>query len=274
MTTTTPDPSGPKKRPPMVKAIRDFIAAMEFPPQPKHGPNPNITLAGVVLAALSCCNIEADAQAVEGSFALQQVADILHCSTRHVERVMRDLKEFGTLTTERRGNLSSLYTFYRSRAIRQQLSEQSDPTTVVATTDSAVPTTQPRVPTTPAPCADNSEPCADNSPPVCRQQLSYSGSSLDTSLEKNSLARLWANDPAVAGSTVGSQESQEGCRPDQPGPPSTGLIVKREGSGVPPKEICGICKTLNQPSGDIVFRRGTELFCQHHNTPIFTGRDR
>jgi hypothetical protein len=278
-TNTTPAPTGAKKLPPMMKAARDFITAMEFPPLKKHADG-TMKLAAVTFAAITCCNnIEADASVVTGSFALQQVADILHVSTKAVQRQLDKLREFGTLTSARRGTLSSLYTFYRSPKVREE-AETLDRTPSVQSTDKTPSVQSSRETTGHLPALSGhlasldrtpKPPCQDTQPPLSGHMVSYSGSSLDTSLEKNTLDRLWASDPAVADPPVSAQENEVGGRPESPS--KTGLIVKRDASEVPP-EMCGICKMLNQPSGEIVFRLGTELFCQRHNTPIFTGRDR
>jgi len=169
-----------KKKPPMVKAIREFVAAMEFPPTKKHGPNQNLELAAVVLAALMCCNnVEADATTVTGSPSLAQIAAILHCSTSTVKRHLSKLRDFGTLKTERRGTLSSVSTFHRSPKTAQQLIPQETGQQLIPQ-DTVDGSTQ--------------EPCRLNSPslsaqllPLSAQQLTPSGTSLDISLGKTSL---------------------------------------------------------------------------------------
>ena len=47
-----------KKKPPMVKAIREFITAMEFPPAKNENSDANLKLAGVIHAALAHCTRE------------------------------------------------------------------------------------------------------------------------------------------------------------------------------------------------------------------------
>jgi hypothetical protein len=274
---TTPAPTGaPKKLPPMMKAARDFIASMEFPPLKKHADG-TMKLAAVAFAAITCCNnIEADAKVVTGSFALQQVADILHVSTKAVQRQLDKLREFGTLTSARRGTLSNLYTFYRSPKVREQL-EPVDKTPCVQSPDTTPSVQSSRETTGHLPALSGhlasldrtpKPPCQDTQPTLSGHHVSYSGSSLDTSLEKSTLDRLWASDPAVAGSPTSSQESQENGRPESP--LKTGLIVKKEGSEVPPAETCICCKKLRRKMvGGIVIRRGPNGYCQSHSGPDF-----
>jgi DNA-binding transcriptional regulator YhcF (GntR family) len=116
-----------KKNPPMAKAIRAFVTDMQFPPAPKHGPNPNSDFAALIVAMLLHCNgLKEDAGEVTCSPSLQQLAELRHCSPNTIKRQMRRLRDFGTVTSQRRGDgLSSVYTLHKTPVqTDQQLSHQ------------------------------------------------------------------------------------------------------------------------------------------------------
>jgi hypothetical protein len=269
---TTPAPTGaPKKLPPMVKAIREFVDAMEFPLH-EHGPNPNIASASVALAMLTHgIQIENDATSATCSPSQQQVATTLHASKSYVEREMKRLQDLGLMRKKHRGDgLSCVYTLYLTP-------QKSESATVSEAAMSAT-------------VSDAGKRSGSATPPVSvrdsrflGRQLGSSGSATPASESATVDAfRVLSGDsqgknaqdcsgqatPVGAGSTVGSQESQESGRPESPS--KTGLIVKREGSEVPPAETCICCKKLRKKMvGGIVIRRGPNGYCQSHSGPDF-----
>jgi hypothetical protein len=114
------------KKPPMAKASREFLVAMQFPPAPKHGPNPNIKLAALFGAMMfHCSGVKENAETVTCSPSQRQIADLLHSSIKAVERLMQKAQSIGLLTSRRRGDgLSSVYTIHKAPQTRQLLSEQ------------------------------------------------------------------------------------------------------------------------------------------------------
>jgi hypothetical protein len=128
--------TGPKK-PPLAKAIREFVQGLQLPPAPEHGPNPNPDHAALVLAMLQHCNgLTSGAPTAICSPSLIQVARLRHCSKRTIQRQMAELREIGIVTDQRRGTASNLYAIHKipaaqktgqqlsSRATRQQLSHR------------------------------------------------------------------------------------------------------------------------------------------------------
>jgi len=104
-----------KKNPPMAKAIRDFVAGMQFPPAPKHGPNPNIDLAAFIISMLQhSTGLKENATTATCSPALSQMADMLHCTNSSIERRLQRLRALGLLTQRGRGHASTIYTFHQT----------------------------------------------------------------------------------------------------------------------------------------------------------------
>jgi hypothetical protein len=102
------------KKPPMAQAIRNFVAAMEFPSAPEHGANPNIELAGLSVTMLQFSNgLTNDATAASCSPSLSQIAAVLHCSTSTIKRLIKKLGSLGLMTSKRRGTVSSLFTIHK-----------------------------------------------------------------------------------------------------------------------------------------------------------------
>ncbi len=136
------------KKPPLAKAIREFVQGLQMPPAPEHGPNPNPDHAALVLAMLQHCNgLTSGATTATCSPSLNQLARLRHCSKRTIQRQMAELREIGIVTDQRRGTASSLYTIHKtpvaqtgqqlsSHATRQQLSPHGEPSG-----DNPVPTT-------------------------------------------------------------------------------------------------------------------------------------
>jgi hypothetical protein len=240
-----------KKKPPMVKAIREFITAMEFPPLKNENSEANMKLAAVVLAALMHCNVPEDAKTVTGTPSLAQIAAILRCSPRTIQRRLVKMKEAGMLTTERRGTLSSSFTFYRDRQTGQQLSPQE--TGQQLSPDDT--TTKPLDTTTQAVRHDNSDALTRQLLPLTGQQLSYSGITQDTSQEKISQDSLRAD--GLESGTEGSGDSKTGR-----------LVNPTAPSKEPAKDNCVCCGMLGKV-GTPVARRGPNGYCQKHNGEMF-----
>ena len=268
----TPAPTGPKKLPPMVKAIREFIEAMEFPPQPEHGPNPNIELAALANAMLMhVSGLKEGADAATCSPSQSQIAQLLHCSVSTVKRLMKKLRDLGLLTSTRRGDgLSNAFEIHKKpqpvqpdqQLSGQQPDQQLSGLNKVSQTNSAVSQTNSEFQTGQLDGSDRSTPASAR--PTVDLLREYSGESQG----KNAQDCSGQATPVGVGSTVSAQESQEGGRPESPS--KTGLIVKKDASEVPPAETCHYCTMLNQKMvGGIVARRGANGYCREHNKPMF-----
>jgi hypothetical protein len=104
-------------RKPMAAAIRAFVAGMNFPPAPEHGPSPNKELAALVVTMLQFAkDIPDHSDVICVDPALSQVAEVLHCSARSIKRGLRTLREMKLLTERERGRISTAYTFYQNPA--------------------------------------------------------------------------------------------------------------------------------------------------------------
>ena len=79
----------PGKLPPLVQAIREFIAEMDFPPVPPKGPSSNTVYASIIQALLGHARrLRAEDNEVTVTPSSQQLADVLHCSTRTVRSLI------------------------------------------------------------------------------------------------------------------------------------------------------------------------------------------
>jgi hypothetical protein len=110
-----------KKHPPMAKASREFLTGMQFPPS-NHS-DMNIKLAALFGAMLlHCSGLNEDAETATCSPSQRQLADILHCSIKAVERLMQKARSLDFLTSQRRGDgLSSVYTIHKHPVQTRQL---------------------------------------------------------------------------------------------------------------------------------------------------------
>lgn len=161
-----------KPKPPMAQAAREFLAAMEFPPAPEHGPNPNIPVAGLVSVMLTFANgIEDGTDTVTCSPSQEQIAKQMHCSKKSVSRLLKELTELGLMKTQSRGSTSLMYTLFKTR---QQLSNHEPGQQLSTQTRQLDPSDW----TTPELRVDNSESRVDNSARLTGQQLSNIGVNL------------------------------------------------------------------------------------------------
>ena len=111
-------------KPPMAKAIREFVSAIHFPPT-KPSSDANFKLAGLVIAMLQFANgIPDQATSICVSPSAEQLAGVLHCSKSTIERLIRKLRECGLLTQQRRGRISTLNTIHSTP---QQLKDYPSP---------------------------------------------------------------------------------------------------------------------------------------------------
>jgi hypothetical protein len=102
-------------RKPMAAAIRTFVTGMQFPPAPKHGPNPNTDLATFTITMLQfALGITEGCTDASVSPAVSQVAEVIHGSDRTVKRRLKALRELGLLTVRERGHFSTEYTFHQT----------------------------------------------------------------------------------------------------------------------------------------------------------------
>jgi DNA-binding transcriptional MocR family regulator len=113
-------------RPPLTRSLQKFLCGIQLPPAPKKGPNPNKDYA-LLLNALAwhASGVTENAESITCSPSMRQVAEIMHCSTRTVQRSMHELQSLGFIRIRRRGNhLANIFTVY-------QTVRRSDTTTVV-----------------------------------------------------------------------------------------------------------------------------------------------
>jgi hypothetical protein len=110
-----------KKHPPMAKASREFLTGLELPPS-NHS-DMNIKLAALFGAMLlHCSGLKEDAETATCSPSQRQIADILHCSIKAVERLMQKARSLDFMTSQRRGDgLSSVYTIHKHPVQTRQL---------------------------------------------------------------------------------------------------------------------------------------------------------
>jgi hypothetical protein len=244
---------------------------MEFPPH-ERGPNRNIELAALVLAMLMhASGLKEGADTVTCSPSQSQIAQLLHCSVSTVKRLTKRLRDLGFATSARRGDgLSNTFIIHKrpqpsqpdQQLSYQQPDQQLSGLNKISQTNSAVSQTNSDFQTGQLDGSDRST-MASARPTVDLLRV-YSGDSQG----KNAQDCSGLRHPAVAGSTVSAPESQEGSRPESPS--KTGLIVKREGSEVPPAETCICCKKLRKKMvGGIVVRRGPNGYCQSHSSPDY-----
>jgi hypothetical protein len=111
-TTATNQPA--KKKPPLTKAAREFLASVQLPPSNRSDRNIKISgLFGVML--LYAFGLKENAQTAACTPAKKQIARLLHCSISAVENLMDVAQDIGSLTSQRRGDgLSSIYTIHKT----------------------------------------------------------------------------------------------------------------------------------------------------------------
>src|SRR5271154_6949788 len=100
-----------KKKPPMAKAIREFVTAMQFPPTLLHGLRTEQDYAGLIIAMLQFANgVPEGSTTATCSPSIPQVAALLHCSPSTVKRLLKDLRDAGLMIPTPRGRVSTIYT--------------------------------------------------------------------------------------------------------------------------------------------------------------------
>ena len=237
---------------------------MEFPPLKNDNSEANMKLAAVVLAALMHCNVPEDAKAVTGTPSLAQIATLLRCSTRTIKRRMAALKEFGTVSTQARGKLSSVITLYQKRQRGQQLAPHDEGTIVGTASDIDAGTSQPLAGTTHESCGDNSDALRGQLSPLRGQLLSYSGITQDTSLGKSTQDCSGQASPTSPDIGI-LLDKPKGCIAGEPAQKPTAPV-----KAVPPNHPCreceiqvseGIRQTVNEADGS--------GFCQEHRKEIY-----
>jgi hypothetical protein len=102
-----------KKKPPMAKAIREFVSAMQFPPAKNS--DANYKSAGLILAMLQHGKGLWDGSAIATcSPSYAQLTDILHCSVPTIKRQMGKLIRLGLVVPQRRGHASNQFTIHQT----------------------------------------------------------------------------------------------------------------------------------------------------------------
>jgi hypothetical protein len=112
-------------KPPLARSAREFLTGVQLPAPPKHGPNPNKDYALLLHAMLwHAREVTEDAEFVKCSPSLRQLADLMFCSVRTVQRTLQKLISLRFVASQRRGDgLSSNFTIHKK--------PYSDTTTVV-----------------------------------------------------------------------------------------------------------------------------------------------
>jgi transcriptional regulator of acetoin/glycerol metabolism len=119
-----------KIKPPMAKAIREFLAGIRFPPAKNS--DANFKSAGLILAMLQHGKGLLDgASTATCSPSYMQLTEILHCSVTTIKRQMAKLIRLGLVRSERRGHTSNQFTIYQTaqiqtdqEVIHQQMDQQ------------------------------------------------------------------------------------------------------------------------------------------------------
>jgi hypothetical protein len=103
------------KKPPLAQAAREFLTAMTFPPTPERGPSSNTVYAAIIQALLWHARyLRAEDNEVTVTPSSQQLADVLHCNTRTVRRLLESVIEQGMVTrVVRNGHLSNTYVIHK-----------------------------------------------------------------------------------------------------------------------------------------------------------------
>jgi hypothetical protein len=133
-----------QKKPPLMKAARQFLRGIELPTPTKHGPNPNADLGHLFAAMMfHVSGLKDGATSATCSPSTSELAAIMFCSKRHVERRMKKAVDAGYITKKRRGNsLSNVYTIHQHpEGMRQLLTHHPDTTTVDASENQSDATT-------------------------------------------------------------------------------------------------------------------------------------
>jgi hypothetical protein len=109
------------KKPPMAKAIREFVAGIKFPPAKNS--DANYKSAALILAMLQHGKglIEGAGEAT-CSPSYSQVADILHCTVKTIQRQTEKLIRLGLVVSRRRGHASNQFTIYQTPQTGQLVS--------------------------------------------------------------------------------------------------------------------------------------------------------
>jgi hypothetical protein len=256
-----------KQRPPLMKAARQFLRGIELPTPPKHGPNPNADLGHLFAAMMfHVSGLKDDATTATCSPSTSELAAIMFCSKRHVERRMKTAVDAGYITKQRRGNsLSNVYTIHQHpEGMRQLLTHHPDTTTVVAS-ESQSDATTPAV-------------RCDNSPEGMRQLGPSDATTVGDLRDLRPLEkdlrdlRPLGEGPAITATEVGSSGKTDGewSGSSRPGVPaaqapagSTGLVI--QATKKPQLPECQICRQL---AGD--FSAGIDPdpkgnFCERHD---------
>jgi hypothetical protein len=112
-----------KKKPPMAKAIREFVTGMHFPPAGNSDANYK-SAALIVVALQHSTGITEGATTVTCTPSYAQLADILHCTVKTIQRQMDRLIRLGFVTSKRRGYVSNEFTIYQTPQVQpgQQVS--------------------------------------------------------------------------------------------------------------------------------------------------------
>jgi hypothetical protein len=126
-----------QKRPPMMKAARKFLAGLQLPDPPKHGPNSNADISAFLSTMLLFASgLKEDSATATCDPSIAQLSEVLHCSTSTVKRKIAEAEAAGILSSRFRGShLSSLYTIRQTPQTDQQLSPLSKPTADGASAD-------------------------------------------------------------------------------------------------------------------------------------------
>ena len=100
---------------PLIQAVREFITEMDFPPAPKEGPSSNTVYSAIIQALLGHArHLRASDTEVTVTPSSQQLASVLHCSTRTVRRLIEAVQEHGMVTRiVRNGHISNSYVIHK-----------------------------------------------------------------------------------------------------------------------------------------------------------------
>lgn len=126
-------------RPPLAKAAREFLIGMKLPAVAKHS-DENFKLCGLVsVMLLFATGLKEGADRAFCSPSQSQLADLMHCSRPTIERMMRKLRECGTLSKLNRGRTSCLYTIHKTPQQLMGQAARSDPSSNPARSINGVP---------------------------------------------------------------------------------------------------------------------------------------
>jgi len=111
------DADRPVRKTPLTRPLQKFLAGIQLPPIPKrcrHNPNMYRSLLLNAMAWHAPTIVE-NSGSITCAPSLKQLAQLMHCSTRTVQRIIDEVRAMGFISIKRRGNhLANIFTIYQT----------------------------------------------------------------------------------------------------------------------------------------------------------------